>query len=105
MDPVPLIAGIAGFLLMWAGWRNKHPLHAIRLALQGQDPNTAPPLTQPLVSLPSAGPAGAVPSEGLPGSPGADSDARTDPPGFVPGPNNYVVPILPGEAQQGSGVY
>lgn len=107
MDVIPVVTGIAGFVLLWAGIKNKHPLKAIQLALQGQDPNTAPPLVTGILGsslLGSGIPAGAVPSETLPGTPQADGDARTDPPGFKPGPNTYVVPILPGEAQAGSGV-
>lgn len=98
MDTLPIVTGIAGFVILWGAIRNKNPLEAIQFALQGKDPNTARPLYTP------AGPAGAVPSQSLPGTPQADADARTDPPGFVPGPNTYVVPILPNEAAQGGGV-
>lgn len=107
MEILPVVTGIAGGVLLWAGMKNKHPLKAIQLALQGQDPNAAPPLVTGVLGsglLGNQPPAGAVPSETLPGTPQADNDARTDPPGFQPGPNTYVVPILPGEAQQGSGV-
>lgn len=107
MDPIPVVTGIVGFVLMWSGMRNKNPLKAIQLALQGQDPNGAPPLVAGVLGsslLGSQTPPGAVPSQELPGTPQADGDARTDPPGFQPGPNTYVVPILPGEAQQGSGI-
>lgn len=98
MDTLPIVTGIAGFVILWGAIRNKNPLKAIQLALQGQDPNTAPPLYV------AAAPAGAVPSEELPGTPQPGDDARTDPPGFEPGPNTYVVPILPNEAAQGGGV-
>lgn len=98
MDALPVAVGIAGFVLLWGGIRNRNPLQAIQLALQGKDPNTAAPLYTPVT------PGGAVPSQQLPGTGSADNDARTDPPGFTPGPNTYVVPILPGEAQQGNGV-
>ncbi len=106
MQTIPVVTGIAGFVLLWAGIRNKNPLKAIQLALQGQDPNTAPPLVTGILgaSLGSGAPAGAVPSQSLPGTPQADGDARTDPPSFQPGPNTYVVPIMPGEAQLGNGI-
>lgn len=101
MDTLPVVVGIAGAVLVWGAIRNKNPVDAIKLVLQGKDPNGARPISSTSVAIP----AGAVPSESLPGTPEADKDARTDPPGFVPGPNTYVVPILPGEAQQGGGVY
>ena len=101
MDTLPVVVGIAGAVLIWGAIRNKNPVDAIKLVLQGQDPNSARPISNTGVTMP----AGAVPSESLPGTPGPDNDARTDPPGFTPGPNTYVVPILPGEAQQGGGVY
>lgn len=101
MDTLPIVTGIAGFVILWGAIRNKNPLEAIQFALQGKDPNTARPLYVPVTPQP---PPGAVPSETLPGTPKADSDARTDPPGFQPGPNTYVVPILPNEATQGGGV-
>ena len=98
MDTLPVVTAIAGFVMLWGAIRNKNPLKAVQLALQGKDPNLAPPMYVPVT------PGGAIPSQTLPGTPQADGDARTDPPGFTPGPNTYVVPILPGEAQQGGGV-
>lgn len=101
MDILPVVVGIGGAVLIWGAIRNKNPIEAIKLTLQGQDPNGASPISSTTVTMP----AGAVPSESLPGTPQPGDDARTDPPGFTPGPNTYVVPILPGEAQQGGGVY
>ena len=98
MDTLPIVTGIAGFVILWGAIRNKNPLKAIQLALQGQDPNSAPPMYVPVA------PAGAVPSQTLPGTPEADADARTDPPGFVPGPDTYVIPRLPNESAPGGGV-
>jgi hypothetical protein len=34
---VPVIAGIAGALLIWCALKNKHPLDVIQRALQGGD--------------------------------------------------------------------
>jgi hypothetical protein len=98
VNTVAVVVTMAGFVLIWAGIKNKHPLQAVQIALQGGDPNTARPLYTPA----GLG-AGAVPSQSLPGTPQADSDARTDPPGFTPGPNVGVVPILPGESAPGGG--
>ena len=100
MDVLPVAIGIMGFVVLYGAVRNKRPDDIIRLALQGKPLDTARPISAPLIP---PVPAGAVPSTTLPGTPQADGDARTDPPGIKPGPNTYVVPILPGEAQNGGG--
>lgn len=100
MDVLPIILGLGGFVILYGAVRNKRPDDIVRLALQGKDINGARPLAAPLIP---PVPAGAVPSTSLPGTPQAGDDARTDPPGFQPGPNTYVVPILPGEGSQNGG--
>jgi len=45
VDLVGVLSGIAGGVLIWASLKNKNPLAAIKLALSGGDPNTAPPFT------------------------------------------------------------
>ena len=98
MPLLPIVIGLAGFVVLYGAVRNKRPDDIIRLALQGKDVAGARPLSAPIV------PAGAIPSQTLPGTPQAGDDARTDPPSFQPGPNTYVVPILPGESSNGGGV-
>lgn len=44
--------------------------------------------------------AGSIPGTALPGTPGADGDARTDPPGFDPN-RDSILPRLPGEGVYG----
>jgi hypothetical protein len=81
VDPIPVVTGIAGFVLMWAGMRNRHPLEAIQLALQGKDPNGARQLVTGILGSSLVGaqvPSGAVSSETLPGTPQAGAAGKRD---------------------------
>jgi hypothetical protein len=54
MDLTGVLAGIVGGILVWAALKNKNPLAAVKLALSGGDPNSAPPFTSN--TEPQAGP-------------------------------------------------
>jgi uncharacterized membrane protein len=45
MDLIAVLSGISGGVLVWAALKNKNPLEAVKLALSGGDPNSAPPFT------------------------------------------------------------
>lgn len=47
MDTIPVITGIAGFVLIWSALKNKHPLDVIQFALQGKPLDGARPLFTP----------------------------------------------------------
>lgn len=97
---LPLIALIAGGVLLYGAVANKNPVEVIKAALTGQDLSKVPPLQGPDAT--STGP-GAIPGNQVPGTPGADGDARTDPKGFDPN-RDSVIPRLPGERSSGPGV-
>lgn len=47
MDTIPVISGIAGFVLIWSALKNKHPLDVIQFALQGKSLDGARPMFTP----------------------------------------------------------
>ena len=71
MKVLPVVMGMLGVVLLWAAWKNKAPLDAIKLGLQGQDPNAAGPFVVAGLGPPTAAPPSAVPGAGpiLPGGP------------------------------------
>jgi hypothetical protein len=68
---LPVVVGLLGVVLLWAAWKNKAPLDAIKLGLQGQDPNGAGPFVVAGLGPPTAAPPSAVPpvTPVLPGGP------------------------------------
>jgi hypothetical protein len=44
MDLIPVIAGVAGGVLIWASLKNKNPLEVLQFALQGKPVETAKPI-------------------------------------------------------------
>ena len=74
MKVLPIVVGMLGVVLLWAAWKNKAPLDAIKLGLQGQDPNGAGPFVVAGLGPPTAAPPSAVPGVApvapiLPGGP------------------------------------
>jgi hypothetical protein len=74
MRVLPIVVGMLGVVLLWASWKNKAPLDAIKLGLQGQDPNGAGPfvvtgLGPSTATGPTAVPAPAGAAPILPGGP------------------------------------
>jgi hypothetical protein len=65
---LPVVVGMLGVILLWAAWKNKAPLDAIKLGLQGQDPNAAGPFVVTGLGPPTA-PGGTTVPPILPGSP------------------------------------
>jgi hypothetical protein len=107
-ETLPIVVLVAGTVLLYGAIKNKNPIGVIKAALTGKDLSSVPSLMDS--GSPAAGP-GAVAGKDIPGTPGADGDARTDPPGFDPnrssilpnyggGPVNppisYSVPFNPG---------
>lgn len=101
---MPVLITIAGFVILYGAVANRNPLDVIKLTLSGGDISDAAPIFIPSgdPNNLTAGP-GAVPGGSIPGTPEADGDARTDPPGFDP-KRDDVLPILPGEGSGGTGV-
>lgn len=91
---LPIVLGIAGFIVLYGAIENKNPLDVVKLAVQGKDLAGAAPLSGSGGNT-TAGP-GSIPGGSLGGTPEADGDARTDPPGFDPNTDD-VIPRLPGE--------
>lgn len=71
MKVLPVVVGMLGVILLWAAWKNKAPLDAIKLGLQGQDPNGAGPFVVAGLGPPTAAGPTAVPGAApiLPGGP------------------------------------
>lgn len=92
ISPVNVLMGIAGAVILYGAVTNRNPIDVIKLTLQGQPLDKARPISHPGTGF---GP-GTIPGNQLPGTPGADGDARTDPPGFDPDTEG-VIPRLPGE--------
>lgn len=108
-EALPVVVLVAGMVLLYGAIKNKNPIGVIQAALTGKDLSTVAPL---MGAANTAGP-GAIPGTALPGTPGADGDARTDPPSFDPNrdsilpnyggstspripPVSYQVPFNPG---------
>lgn len=100
-DTLPIVILVAGMVLMYSAISNRNPIDVLNISLTGGDLDTARPIMTDSSNAPP-GP-GAVDGATLPGTPQADGDARTDPPGFDP-KRDDVLPILPGEGAAGSGV-
>ena len=71
MKVLPVVVGLLGVVLLWAAWKNKAPLDAIKLGLQGQDPNGAGPFVVAGLGPPTASADPTVPGAPpiLPGGP------------------------------------
>ena len=71
MKVLPVVVGLVGVILLWAAWKNKAPLDAIKLGLQGQDPNGAGPFVVAGLGPPTAAGSNEVPGAApiLPGGP------------------------------------
>lgn len=79
MDLVAVLSGISGAVLVWASLKNKNPLEAVKLALSGGDPNSAPPFTAATDAPVGTGPAidpNAPPGPMNPAVPGLAGDPR-----------------------------
>lgn len=93
LQTLPVVVGLAGFVILYGAITNRNPIDVVKLTLTGGDLSKAAPIYTPSGS---ATPPGAVDGRTLPGTPQADGDARTDPPGFNPDTDD-VLPRLPGE--------
>ncbi len=103
LETLPVVLLITGLVLLYSAIENKNPLKLVQAALSGKDIASVPPLMAD--SAPTS--PGAIPGTQLPGTPQADGDARTDPPGFDPNRDsilpNYGAPFDSG-AKPGNGV-
>lgn len=85
LDAVPVVIGIAGFVILWGAVRNRNPIDVIQLVLKGESPLGARPLDPVAASV-----AGAT-AEGS-----AQAGAtNAQPSGFIPAPVTHATPILP----------
>lgn len=106
LETLPVVMFITGMILLYGAITNRNPVDVVQLALQGKDISAAAPISTAGINTDAPGP-GAVDGRTLPGTPGADGDARTDPPGFDPNRDD-VLPNYggaPGNPNAGAVVY